>query len=158
MAKEVFLTAHGLKELELRLQYLKAVKRGEVAEKIRIAREFGDISENAEYDSAKDEQAMIEGEILEIEEKLKTATVIKDEAAVNSSVVTIGSTVEIFDMEFDENMSYKIVGTTEADPLKNKISNESPLGVALIGKKKGQIVEVNAPSGKIKIRILGIKN
>jgi transcription elongation factor greA len=156
MTNEVILTAKGYKALEQRLEELKMFKRGEVAEKIKIAREFGDISENAEYDAAKDEQAMIEGEILEIEQKLKMAVVISDDA-VNSDKVVLGSTVVLHDYEFDEDVTYTIVGTSEADPKKSLISNESPMGEGLLGKKKGDIVEINAPAGIIKVKIISIK-
>lgn len=156
MTNEVILTAKGYKALEQRLEELKMIKRGEVAEKIKIAREFGDISENAEYDAAKDEQAMIEGEILEIEQKLKLAVVISDEAGKGEKVV-LGSTVSLHDYEYDEEVTYTIVGTSEADPKKSLISNESPMGESLLGKKKGDVVEINAPAGIIKVKILSIK-
>lgn len=119
MANEVFLTPEGYKELEERLEMLKVVKRREVAEKIKVAREFGDITENAEYDSAKDEQAMIEGEIFVIEQKLRTAKIIKEEE-LDKSAVSVGCTVTLLDYEENENITYKIVGTTEADPKKTK--------------------------------------
>jgi transcription elongation factor GreA len=156
MANEVFLTPEGYKELEERLEMLKVVKRREVAEKIKVAREFGDITENAEYDSAKDEQAMIEGEIFVIEQKLRTAKIIKEEE-LDKSAVSVGCTVTLLDYEENENITYKIVGTTEADPEKNKISNESPVGKALIGKKVNDIITVEAPGGKSKFKILEIK-
>jgi len=157
MAKNVFLTPKGYKELEAKLDELKVVKRREVAEKIKIAREFGDISENAEYDAAKEEQAMIEGEILEIENKLRTAEII-DEDSIDTSVVSVGCTVKISDVELKENYEYKIVGTTEADASNNRISNESPVGKALLGKKKGVTVDVITPGGIVKFKILDIKN
>ncbi len=156
MSDEVILTAAGYKALEQRLEELKMTKRGEVAEKIKIAREFGDISENAEYDAAKDEQAMIEGEILEIEQKLKKAVVIADDAKKSDKVI-LGSTVTLHDYEYDEDVTYKIVGTSEADPKKSMISNESPMGEGLLGRKKGDIVDINAPAGIIKVKILDIK-
>ncbi|MCL1901786.1 MAG: transcription elongation factor GreA [Firmicutes bacterium] len=157
MTKSVFLTPQGYKELEAKLDELKVIKRREVAEKIKIAREFGDISENAEYDAAKEEQAMIEGEILEIENKLRTATLI-DENRIDTSVVSVGCTVKISDVDLKENYEYKIVGTTEADVSNNRISNESPVGKALLGKKKGVTVDVNTPGGLIKLKIMDIKN
>jgi len=154
MANEVILTNEGKKQLEERLEKLKVFSRKEVAEKIKVAREFGDISENAEYDAAKEEQALIEGEIMEIEAKLRAAVIIDDK--VETSAVNIGNTVKILDMEFNEEAEYKIVGTAEADAKTNKISNESPVGRALLGKKKNDIVEVHAPQGKFKIKILKI--
>ena len=154
MAAEVILTSEGKKQLEERLELLKVFSRKEVAEKIKIAREFGDISENAEYDAAKEEQAMIEGEIIEIEAKLRAAVIIDDK--VETSSVNVGNTVKILDMEFNEEAEYKLVGTAEADAKANRISNESPVGMALLGKKKNEIVEVNAPQGKFKIKILKI--
>lgn len=156
-SKDVFLTPAGLKELETKLEELKIIKRREVAEKIKIAREFGDISENAEYDAAKEEQAMIEGEILEIENKLRTAVVI-DEGSIDTSTVNVGCTVKILDIEYKENMIYKIVGTTESDPANNRISNESPVGKAILGKKKGETVNVETPGGIVKLKIVDIKN
>ena len=154
MAEEVILTKEGKEELEKRLDYLKSVKRAEITERIKVAREFGDLSENAEYDAAKNEQAMIEGEILEIEEKLKHAVIIKD-GSQKKGIVSLGSKVEIIDQEDGELLTYEIVGTTEADVLQNRISNESPVGNALLGKKVGDKVTVNAPSGAY---VLEIKN
>ena len=153
--QEVFLTAQGYKELEERLEYLKTVRRHEVSEKIKIAREFGDISENAEYDSAKDEQAMVEGEILEIENKLHVAKII-DEDSASGQVVRLGSTVTFLNVSNDSRMTYQIVGTTEADPLNARISNESPVGAALMGRKVGDTVTVQAPNGEYKLKILKI--
>ena len=155
MTKEVFLTPDGFKELEERLSFLKVNGRHDVAEKIKVAREFGDISENAEYDAAKEEQAMIEGEILEIEQKLRTAKII--DGAVDTSSVSVGCTVTVYDVEFDENITYRIVGTTEANPGENVISNESPIGRALLGKKKGQTVTAETPGGAMKLKVLDIK-
>ena len=147
MAEEVILTREGLEELEKRLEYLKVEKRAEITERIKVAREFGDLSENAEYDAAKNEQVMIEGEILEIEEKLKHAKVIKD-SEIKKGVVSIGSKVEIFDETYGENMVFEIVGTTEADVDANRISNESPVGNALLGRKVGERVTVQVPAGE----------
>ena len=154
MTAEVILTHDGKRQLEERLELLKVFSRKEVAEKIKVAREFGDISENAEYDAAKEEQAMIEGEIIEIEAKLRAAKIIDDR--VETSSVNVGNTVKILDMEINEEAEYKIVGTAEADAKANRISNESPVGKALLGKKKNDVVEVNAPQGKFKIKILKI--
>ena len=154
MAEKVFLTKEGKEELEKRLEFLKLTKRAEVTEKIKVAREFGDLSENAEYDAAKNEQAMLEGEILEIETKLKYAVIIQ-ESDIKKGTVSLGSKVEIFDETYNETVVYEIVGTTEADVLQFRISNESPVGNALLGKKVGDKVTVNAPAG---VSVLQIKN
>ena len=146
MAEEVILTKEGKEELEKRLEYLKVEKRAEITERIKVAREFGDLSENAEYDAAKNEQAMIEGEILEIEEKLKHAVIIKENAN-KKGVISLGSKVDFVDEDLGEVFSYEIVGTTEADVDFNRISNESPIGNALLGKKAGDTVRVSVPSG-----------
>ena len=146
MAEEVILTKEGKEELEKRLEYLKVEKRKEITERIKTAREFGDLSENAEYDAAKNEQAMIEGEILEIEEKLKHAVIIKENAN-KKGVISLGSKVDFVDEDLGEVFSYEIVGTTEADVDFNRISNESPIGNALLGKKAGDTVRVSVPSG-----------
>ncbi|MBQ3219402.1 MAG: transcription elongation factor GreA [Clostridia bacterium] len=146
MAEEVLLTKEGKEELEKRLEFLKGVKRAEITERIKEAREHGDLSENAEYDAAKTEQGLIEGEILEIEEKLKHAVIIKD-ANVKKGVVSLGSKVEIVDDETGEVETFEIVGTTEADVEAGKISNESPVGNALLGRKAGDNVKVSAPAG-----------
>ncbi len=153
--KEVVLTYEGLKKLEDELEYLKSVKRREIAERIKHALSFGDISENSEYDEAKNEQAQVEGRIAQLESILKRARVI-DEDEVSTEKVSIGSRVRLYDMEFDEEVEYLIVGSTEADPAKSKISNESPVGRALIGKRKGDVVEVAVPDGTIKLKILEI--
>ena len=146
MAEEVILTKEGKEELEKRLEFLKFEKRKEITERIKVAREFGDLSENAEYDAAKNEQAMIEGEILEIENKLKYAVIIKDEG--KNGVVSLGSKVDFAETATpDEVSTYEIVGTTEADVEAGRISNESPIGNALLGRKVGDIVSVNTPSG-----------
>ena len=151
-----FLTQQGYADLEAKLEQLKSVKRREVAEKIKIAREFGDISENSEYDAAKEEQAMVEGQILEIEQKLAAAVIINED--IDTSVVSVGCTVTILDVEFDEKLAYKIVGTTEADTNNNRISNESPVGKALLGQKLNATVTVKAPKGDLKFKILKIEN
>ena len=152
MAEEVILTKEGKEELEKRLEYLKVEKRAEITERIKTAREFGDLSENAEYDAAKNEQAMIEGEILEIETKLKYAVIIKD-SAVKKGLVSLGSKVDFIDEEIGEVMTYEIVGTTEADVEQGRISNESPIGNALLGRKAGDTVRVVVPSGITTITI-----
>lgn len=147
MAEEFIMTQKGYDEAVERLKYLQTEKKKEITERIKVAREFGDLSENAEYDAAKNEQAMIEGEILEIEEKLKHAKVIKD-SEIKKGVVSIGSKVEIFDETYGENMVFEIVGTTEADVDANRISNESPVGNALLGRKVGERVTVQVPAGE----------
>ena len=153
--KEVVLTYEGLKKLEEELEFLKRVKRMEIAERIKQALAFGDISENSEYDEAKNEQAQVEGRIVQLENMLKNAKLI-DEDEVSTDAVSLGSKVKLLDMEFDEEVEYHIVGSTEANPSKSKISNESPVGSALIGKKKGNVVEVAVPDGVIKFKILEI--
>ncbi len=152
MAEEVLLTKEGKEELEKRLEFLKGVKRAEITERIKEAREHGDLSENAEYDAAKTEQGLIEGEILEIEEKLKHAVIIKDNNA-KKGVVSLGSKVEILDDETGETETFEIVGTTEADVEAGKISNESPVGNALLGRKAGDNVKVKAPAGVTSLTI-----
>lgn len=151
MADEVILTKEGKEELEKRLEYLKLTARAEITERIKTAREFGDLSENAEYDAAKTEQGMIEGEIQEIEEKLKHAVIIKDGA--KKGVVSLGSKVDILDNETNELMTYEIVGTTEADVEMGRISNESPIGNALLGRKAGETLTVSVPVGNVSITI-----
>jgi transcription elongation factor GreA len=153
--KEVVLTYEGLKKLEDELEFLRGTKRKEVAERIKQALSFGDISENSEYDEAKNEQAQVEGRIVQLESMLKNAKVI-DEDEVNTDSVSLGSKVKLLDMEFDEEIEYLIVGSTEANPLKSKISNESPVGSAIIGHKTGDIVEVQVPDGVIKFKVLEI--
>ena len=146
MAEEVILTKEGKEELEKRLEFLKITKRAEITERIKTAREFGDLSENAEYDAAKNEQAMIEGEILEIENKLKYAVIIKDSAS-KKGMVSLGSKVDFVDEDLGEVFTYEIVGTTEADVEMGRISNESPIGNALLGRKAGETVRVVVPAG-----------
>ena len=156
MSEKVILTEEGKLQLEKRLEELKFVKRPEITERIKIARDFGDLSENAEYDAAKNEQARIEGEIVEIEAKLKVAEIIK--TGGKNDVVSVGMKVTVFDEDGDpQEVEYELVGTTEADVYKNKISNESPLGQALIGGKVGDTVVVHAPSCDYPIKILAIK-
>ena len=150
--KKNLLTYKGLKELEDELQDLKVVKRKEVAQKIKEAREQGDLSENAEYDAAKDEQRDIEARIEELEKILKNAEVI-DEDEVDLEKINVGCTVLLYDVEFEEEVTYRIVGSTEADILNNKISNESPIGRALIGAKIGQTVDVEGPDGTCQFKI-----
>lgn len=153
--KEVILTQEGLHKLEEELEHLKSVKRREVAERIKVAIGYGDISENSEYEDAKNEQAFIEGRILTLEKMLRHARIINDED-VDTSTVSIGSIVYLEDMEYKEIFQYSIVGTAESDPLNNKISNESPVGKAILGKQKGQTVDVVVPAGVIQYRIVDI--
>ncbi len=155
-AKKNLLTREGLKKYEDELHELKVIKRKEVAEKIKEAREQGDLSENAEYDAAKDEQRDIEARIEELEKILKNVEVFDMEEAASNDKVSFGLVVKVKDNEFDDEMEFKIVGATEANSLKGKISNESPLGKALIGAKKGDVVTVEAPAGIIEYTILDI--
>ena len=154
--KKYVMTYEGVKKLEDELEHLKTVRRKEITEKIKVALSFGDLSENAEYDEAKNEQAFVEGRIVQLENMLKNATIV-DESEISTDVVSIGSIVKVKDYEFDEEVEYIIVGSAEADPLNNKISNESPVGSGLVGKKVGDIVEVQIPDGVSKFEILGIR-
>ena len=154
--KEVILTPEGYEKLKQEIEYLSTDKRREVADRIRIAREFGDIAENAEYDDAKNEQAMLEHKIAQLEERLLNAKVI-DTGEVDTSVVSIGSVVRLRDVERKETIEYHIVGSAEANPSASKLSNESPVGKAIMGRKKGETVEVSAPRGSLKYKILDIK-
>ncbi len=154
--QEVILTQEGYDKLEQELNYLKTEKRTEIAERIKVARGFGDLSENAEYDEAKSAQSENEAKITELEAKLRNAKVI-NEKEIDTKTVQIGNCVKLHDVEFDEDIEYTIVGSTEVNLAENKISNESPVGKALLGKKKGEIVEVDAPEGVIKFKILAIK-
>lgn len=155
--KDVILTQDGMERLEQELEELRSVKRTEVADRIKEAIAFGDISENSEYDDAKNEQAFIEGRIMTLEKMLRNAKVIDDNVRVEG-VVSIGSTIKVKDLEFDETLIYKLVGTVEADPMNNKISNESPVGSNIIGHKAGDIVEVTVPVGVLKYEILEVTN
>lgn len=152
--KETLLTAEGLKKLEEELAHYKSVRRIEVAQRIKTAIEYGDISENSEYDDAKNEQAFIEGHIIELENKINTAKIIDEKTRKN--VVSVGSKVKLLDEEFNEELDYVIVGSSEADLFNNRISNESPVGSAILGKKKGATVEVNTPDGVATFKILAI--
>ena len=153
--KQYVMTYEGVKKLENELEYLKTVKRKEITEKIKVALGYGDLSENSEYDEAKNDQAFTEGRIVTLENMLKNAVVV-DEAEIPNDVVSVGSKVKVKDYDFDEEVEYSIVGSAEADPMNFKISNESPVGSALIGKKIGDIVEVQIPDGINKFEILGI--
>ena len=154
--KEVILTQEGYDNLDKELNYLKTEKRAEIAERIKVALGFGDLSENSEYDEAKTAQAENEVKIAELENKLRHAKII-DEKEIDTDTVQVGNTVKVLDVEFDEKIEYTIVGSTEVDLAENKISNESPLGAALLGAKKKQVVDVNAPAGIMKYKILDIK-
>lgn len=155
MDRDIILTKQGLDNLEEQLEYLKSVRREEIAEQIKVARAFGDISENAEYDEAKNEQARIEGEIMTIENMLRHAIVVNDDA-IGTDSVSVGSKVKVLDLEYNEEIEYSLVGSAEASPMEMKISNESPVGTAIIGHKVGEVVEVEAPGGVIKLQILEI--
>lgn len=155
LERDVFLTEEGLKKLEFELDDLKTVKRKEIAGRIKVALDFGDISENSEYDQAKNEQAQLEDRIAKLENMLRNAKLI-DEDDITTDVVGIGSKVLVKDVEYDEEMEYTIVGSAEADPYNGKISNESPVGSALLGHKCGETVEVAVPDGKIEYQILTI--
>jgi len=154
--KEVILTPEGYEKLKHEIEYLSTTKRREVAERIRVAREFGDIAENAEYDDAKNEQMLLEHRIATLEERLKAARVI-EKGEVVTGVVSVGAKVRLRDMDAGETVEYHIVGSAEANPAEQKLSNESPVGRAIIGKKKGEVVEVTAPRGSLKYKILDIK-
>ena len=154
--KEVILTKEGYEKLRKEIEHLSTDKRREVADRIRHARDFGDIAENSEYDDAKNEQAMLEKQIAELEDKLRSATVI-DETEVTTDVVSVGATVHVKDQKTEKSVKYKIVGSAEANPSENKLSNESPVGKAIMGHKKGETVEVSAPRGSLKFKILEIK-
>ena len=153
--KEILLTQEGYNNLEKELDELRTVKRPEIAERIKIALGFGDLSENSEYDEAKNAQAANEIKIAELENKLRYAKII-DESEIDTKTVQVGNTVKVLDMEFDEEESYTIVGSTEVDLEQNKISNESPIGSALLGAKKNHVVEANTPGGILKLKVLSI--
>jgi len=155
--KKIILTKEGLKKLEDKLENLKSVRRIEVAERIKQAIDFGDISENSEYDDAKNEQAFIEGEIMDLEKKLRNVEVIQEDDK-KKNIVTMGNNVVIRDLEYNEDFDYTLVGSAEADPTENKISNESPVGAAILGHKVGTVVEVSVPAGVLKYKIMKIKS
>ena len=156
MPKEVILTPEGFEKLKQEIETLRTVKRREVAERIRIAREFGDIQENAEYDDAKNEQALLEHRIATLEDRLRNARVI-ERGEITTDVVSVGSMVRLRDVDAKKTFEYHIVGSAEANPAENKLSNESPVGKAILGRKKGETVEVTAPRGALKFKILEIK-
>ena len=153
--KEVLLTQEGFDKLEQELENLKTVKRVEIAERIKVALGFGDLSENSEYDEAKNAQAENETKIAELENKIRYAKIL-DESEIDTKTVQVGNTVKLLDLEFDEEVSYTIVGSTEVDIAQNKISNESPIGSAILGAKKNQVVEVQAPAGVMQYKVLSI--
>ena len=155
MAKDILITKEGLDELKAELDYLKAEKRLEIAEKIKIARSFGDLSENSEYDEAKNDQAKLENRINEIETILKHYKII-EEGSTRSKIVNVGTKVKVLDVELDEETEYKIVGSAEADPLNGKISDESPIGMALLGHKEGETVVAATPQGDLEFKIVKI--
>ena len=149
--KQTILTEEGLRKLEEELEFLKTERRSQVAERIKQAIDFGDISENSEYEDAKNEQAFIEGKIADLEKKLRNVEIIKKNDA---DVVTVGSTVLLKDLEMDDVAEYTIVGSTEADPMEFRISNESPVGAAILGQRVGGVVEVHVPAGVLKYQIM----
>jgi transcription elongation factor GreA len=154
--KDVILTQAGYEKLKIEIEQLETVKRREVADRIKAAREFGDISENSEYDDAKNEQALLESRIARLKEQLRAARVI-DTSDIPKDVVSVGSKVKVKYVDDGETDEYQIVGSAEADPSNNRLSNESPVGKAVLGHKKGDVVEVAAPSGSIKLQIVSIK-
>ena len=154
--KDVILTPEGYKKLTQEIEYLSTEKRREVADRIRVAREFGDIAENAEYDDAKNEQALLEHRIATLEERMRNARVI-EKKDVAKDIVSVGSKVRLRDLDAKQTVEYRIVGSAEANPAENKLSNESPVGKAIIGKKKGETVEDLAPRGSMKFKIMDIK-
>ncbi len=153
--KEVLLTQEGYDKLEQELDALKTTKRAEIAERIKVALGYGDLSENSEYDEAKNAQAENETKIAELENKIRYAKII-DESEINTKTVQVGNTVKLLDIEFNEEVSYTIVGSTEVDLAQNKISNESPIGSAVLGAKKNQTIEVQAPAGVVQYKVLSI--
>lgn len=153
--QDVILTREGLEQLEQELENLRSVKRTEVKERLKEAIALGDLSENSEYDDAKNEQAFMEGRILELEKMIRNAKIIEDDVQ-QEGVISVGSLVKVKDIEFDEISEYRLVGTVEANPMNNRISNESPVGRALLGHKAGEIIDVEVPAGVIKLEILDI--
>ena len=154
-ARQFMLTEEGLKQREEELEYLKSVKRKDIADKIKVALSFGDLSENSEYDEAKNEQAQVESRILELETMLKNAVVI-DESDLSTDVVKIGGKVKLVDLDSGEEEEYQIVGSTEANPFKGSISDECPIGRAVVGRKLGETIEIEAPGGVIRYQIVEI--
>ena len=155
MANEILMTAEGYKALKDELEDLKTIKRGEGSEKIRVARGFGDLSENSEYDEAKNEQAIVEARIQTLEEQLKNAKIL-DKGQLSTQVVSVGTKVRILDMEFDEEMEYRIVGSVESNQSMDTITDESPVGRGLLGHKVGEVVDIKVPAGVLQFKILEI--
>ena len=155
MTKQVLMTDEGLKNLEAELEELKAVKRKEIAEKIKVALSFGDLSENSEYDEAKNEQAIVEARIASIENMLKNVKIINEDE-LSTEIIHVGSKVKVRDIDFDDICEYKIVGSSEADPVNGRISDESPVGKGLIGHKVGEKVEIETPAGSMSDEVLEI--
>ena len=153
MANEILMTAEGYKALKDELEDLKTIKRGEVSEKIRVARGFGDLSENSEYDEAKNEQAIVEARIQTLEEQLKNAKIL-DKGQLSTQIVSVGTKVRILDMEFDEEMEYRIVGSVESNQSMDTITDESPVGRGLLGHKVGEVVDIKVPAGVLQFKIL----
>lgn len=153
--RKYVMTYEGIKKLEDELEFLKTVRRKEITEKIKVALGYGDLSENSEYDEAKNDQAFNEGKIIQLENRLKNAVVV-DESEIDTDIVTVGCKVKVYDYEFDEEVVYAIVGSAEANPIEYKISNESPVGKGLIGKKVDEEVEINVPGGIAKFKVLAI--
>lgn len=154
MAKSIQLTKEGLEKLKKELEYLKTDGRTDIAEKIRVARGYGDLSENSEYDEAKNDQAKIEARIVELEKLLENVVIIEEN--IDTDIVTVGVTVTVLDIEFEEELTYKVVGSAEADPMNGLISDDSPVGRALLGAKVGDEVTAEAPVGELNFRIIGI--
>ncbi len=154
MAKSIQLTKEGLKKLQGELENLKTVGRTDIAEKIRVARGYGDLSENSEYDEAKNEQAKIEARIIELEKMLENVVLIEED--VDTDAVTLGVTVSVLDIEFEEELTYKVVGSAEADPMNGLLSDDSPVGMALLGAKVGDEVVAEVPAGELKFKVLSI--
>ena len=155
MANEILMTAEGYKALKDELEDLKTIKRGEVSEKIRVARGFGDLSENSEYDEAKNEQAIVEARIQTLEEQLKNAKIL-DKGQLSTQIVSVGTKVRILDMEFDEEMEYRIVGSVESNQSMDTITDESPVGRGLLGHKVGEVVDIKVPAGVLQFKTLEI--
>ena len=156
MSKQILLTTEGLKNLESELEELKVVKRKEIAEKIKVALSFGDLSENSEYDEAKNEQAKVESQIAELEETLKHVRVVSAKE-LKTDTVTVGSHVKVYDYSLEEEQTYHIVGSNESDPLNGLISDQSPIGKAIIGTKQGDVVSITIPSGEMRLKIVSIE-
>lgn len=154
--KKYIMTYEGIKKLEDELEFLKTVKRRDITEKIKVALSFGDLSENAEYDEAKNEQAFVEGRILQLENMLKNADIL-DESEIHSDIINVGSVVKAKDLEFGDIEEYTVVGSAEADPINNKISSESPVGRGFMGKRVGDVIEVTVPDGVSKFEIVEIR-